>query len=339
MNPLDCADIRAMLSGLVDDELDTETRHLAERHLGQCRPCRRLLDEAEQIDAMMAEDYASAAAEPLPATFEAAVLLHVRGAQGDPRQVRDARETGEGDAPYRVRHWTWPNWIALTAAAAALAFSFIVWQRTPPTGTTRVNTGERLAMNDTGDALDQPDVRNTGDALVTGTAPESLAQLVEVPSANPPAAPSTGEPMNIAPVTRLELPSAPAEVQTSYALVGQFTGEAYAPLSEVDPDVMYASSIALRRLLDAPEDSFAVVQQVRSIVQYDELLPRLMAARLAVAPAERPVLFAVESVLDSVATGPVDMHDVRELKRLIELMDLVGHLDGMARRYDATNAL
>ncbi|MCA9295006.1 MAG: zf-HC2 domain-containing protein, partial [Phycisphaerales bacterium] len=308
MNTLDCADIRAMLSGLVDDELDTETRHFAERHLGQCRPCRRLLDEAEQLDAMMAEDFEAVAAAPLPADFEAAVLSRIRGtSHGRP-------DVNNNDGPYRVRHWSWPNLVALTAAAAALVFSFIVWQRTAQSGTMPASPRETVALNDTGNAdrehVETPDAGRYGNnaaVRITGTAPESLAELVHVPAANPPAAPSAAEPMTPAPVMRLELPAAPSDVQAPYVLVGQFSADAFTPLAEVDPDVMYAASIALRRLLDAPEDSFEVVQQVRSIVEYDELLPRLMAARLAVAPAERPVLFAVESVLDSVATGPVDM--------------------------------
>ena len=43
MTTMQCPDIKALLSGLVDDEIDGETRHLAERHIATCRPCRALL--------------------------------------------------------------------------------------------------------------------------------------------------------------------------------------------------------------------------------------------------------------------------------------------------------
>ena len=45
---MDCTDIKAMLSGLVDDELDAPTRHQAERHLANCKACRSLVSEAER---------------------------------------------------------------------------------------------------------------------------------------------------------------------------------------------------------------------------------------------------------------------------------------------------
>ena len=51
---LDCTDIQAMLSALVDGELDADRRHGAERHLAGCQACRTLLSEAEGLELLVA---------------------------------------------------------------------------------------------------------------------------------------------------------------------------------------------------------------------------------------------------------------------------------------------
>lgn len=121
MRAMDCTDIKALLSGLIDDRLDAETRHSAERHLAECETCRALIDEAEAIDALVlaeaniVNDAASAEA------FEAAVLSRTVHA--------DARRPGR---------WTsLAGWIA-AAAALALAGSIWVMDRRPeiPAATT-----------------------------------------------------------------------------------------------------------------------------------------------------------------------------------------------------------
>ena len=50
---MDCTDVKALLSGLVDDEVDGDVRHAAERHIAGCAGCRTLLDEAEALDALI----------------------------------------------------------------------------------------------------------------------------------------------------------------------------------------------------------------------------------------------------------------------------------------------
>jgi anti-sigma factor RsiW len=106
---LDCTDIRAMLSALVDDELDAARRHAAERHLAGCAACRTLLDEAEGIDALGAAAAGREDRSPLPAGFEDDVLRRIAG-----------------DPVPAPRSWTsWLGWV--TAAAAVLLLGVVWW--------------------------------------------------------------------------------------------------------------------------------------------------------------------------------------------------------------------
>ena len=54
MDTIDCTDIKVLLSGLVDDEVDEPTRYRAERHLADCADCRRILDEMESLNHLIA---------------------------------------------------------------------------------------------------------------------------------------------------------------------------------------------------------------------------------------------------------------------------------------------
>lgn len=111
MRSLDCTDIKALLSGLVDGELDETTRYDAERHLATCRPCRELIDEAESLDELVQANVASLV-DPrgLPPGFEGAVL---------------GRTLYEQTAPSYLRQWTtWTGWVA---AAAAIALAVTLW--------------------------------------------------------------------------------------------------------------------------------------------------------------------------------------------------------------------
>ena len=130
MKPMDCTDIHVILSGLIDDEVDAETRYAAERHLVECAACRDLLGETESLNALVADEVASLAdPEQLPADFVGAVLS--RTAYADPPA------TAAG----------WMNWLGWLAAAAALALAVSIWvmdQRQP----TPVSPEPSLAFND-----------------------------------------------------------------------------------------------------------------------------------------------------------------------------------------------
>lgn len=111
MTPLDCTDIKALLSGLVDGEVDVATRHRAERHLAGCAECRKLIDEAEALDELiLVETDALTGESALPAGFVGGVLS---------RTTLD-----RGERPYLQRWTTWTGWLA---AAAALALAATLW--------------------------------------------------------------------------------------------------------------------------------------------------------------------------------------------------------------------
>ena len=56
MDTMDCTDIKALLSGLVDGVVPDGQRHVAERHLAGCGTCRGLLDEAEAVNRLIVLD-------------------------------------------------------------------------------------------------------------------------------------------------------------------------------------------------------------------------------------------------------------------------------------------
>ncbi len=112
--PLDCQDVQALLSALIDDELDAETRHLADRHVATCPDCREVLDELEYAETVLAADIDRICSD-LPAGFEAAVL----------------EETVCRDRRRRVRGLvTWSGWVA-TAASLTIATAALWWSDSP----------------------------------------------------------------------------------------------------------------------------------------------------------------------------------------------------------------
>jgi hypothetical protein len=106
---MDCTDIKVILSGLVDDELDRDTRHVAERHLADCAACRELVSETERLNGMLIADARSLAPGGLPRDFEAAVLSRTVYAEG-----------------FKFGNRRWTTWLGWMAAAAVLAVSTVL---------------------------------------------------------------------------------------------------------------------------------------------------------------------------------------------------------------------
>jgi predicted anti-sigma-YlaC factor YlaD len=107
---MDCTDIKVVLSGLVDDELDAGTRHAAERHLAECAACRDLVGEVEAVNQLIAADATQRyGREDLPHGFMDTVLG---------RTVAEDRRRATG---------AWVNWLGWLAAAACLLLAVSAW--------------------------------------------------------------------------------------------------------------------------------------------------------------------------------------------------------------------
>ena len=106
---MDCTDIKAMLSALLDDRVAPADRHRAERHLAECTACRDLVSDAERNEVLVAAALeAGNQPQGLPPGFEEAVLTRTTRIDGGPRR--------------------WTMWLGWLAAAAALALAATVWQ-------------------------------------------------------------------------------------------------------------------------------------------------------------------------------------------------------------------
>ncbi len=121
---MDCTDIKALLSALLDDHLDAPALHRAERHLAECRSCRNFVGEAERNERLIAEEAASAfSGDGPPEGFEQAVLGRTIHAH-----------------PLRPL-LSWTAWLGWVAAAAALLLVLTTWQLDRNTAVTSTARG------------------------------------------------------------------------------------------------------------------------------------------------------------------------------------------------------
>lgn len=90
MQRYECQDVQAVLSGLLDGELDASTSHLAEAHLSQCAPCRNVLQQAEETDDLLRTTIGSYEVWPadLDRRIRAEIFGEVDGVQTDRRRRR-----------------------------------------------------------------------------------------------------------------------------------------------------------------------------------------------------------------------------------------------------------
>jgi hypothetical protein len=111
MTTFDCTDIKALLSGIVDDELEPQARHEVERHLAQCGSCQALVDRTERVNQLVALEGSLLIAEcSLPEGFEDAVC----------------RRTVYGEVLHHAGH-NWTSWLGWVAAAACLTLAVSIW--------------------------------------------------------------------------------------------------------------------------------------------------------------------------------------------------------------------
>jgi hypothetical protein len=279
---MDCTDVKALLSAIVDGELPPDDRHRAERHLAECATCRTFVSEAEHADALVVAAVGiDGPADRLPDGFEGAVLARTVYAN-------DHRRTAE----------RWRSWLGWLAAAAAIVLAVVLSPLGRPANPDREAGQVASATYPPGPELGSWTLQEP-----PAVTPVDAARLVINEIAGYPGDEETGS-WEIPPVAG--------------ALAQGPTGG----LSEQDTETIESVSLVLSILVNADDQSFADVEQARRITENEQLLPRLAATRSGVRPADRPVLLAAESMLYRVVRGPMNLSDVRELRNTIARLDL-----------------
>jgi len=302
MMQFDCTDIKAMLSAIVDGQLDRDQRHHVERHLTNCKPCRRLLDEAEAVDAILALDADGAEAASLPKGFEDAVLAQT--VHTHRMRLRDRRWVTVG------------GWVA---SAAAIALAMTIWivdrrallrqPQAPITeSATAIDPGAKLSYtsNISNSWIYEGPVESAHDASV-GTTSDGVKT----------SAAST-------------IPGAPPTIERIMQS---------AAMTREDAESIYAAALALDQLRGADAQSFAELDFVRRIVEYDELLPKLGGAHHRLSADDRAAVLAAESIFTRIVRGPINADDLTEIGETIVTLELPERLTRIARRSDATMSL
>jgi hypothetical protein len=105
-------------------------------------------------------------------------------------------------------------------------------------------------------------------------------------------------------------------------------------LSDVQSNALDTASLLLEMLVEADAGSFADVEHIRRIAEYEDLLAHLAATRESLPAEHRPAVFATEGVLLRIVNGPLSLADVRALKRTIEQTELPGQLDDLVGASD-----
>jgi hypothetical protein len=294
---LDCTDIKALLSGLVDDEVDRETRHAAERHMAGCAACRGLVSDAERMDAAIAleADLALKGGE-LPADFEARVLA----ATAADRWAASRR--------------AWVNWTGWLAAAAALALAMTMWVMQLNRGGSGLGTSSPLAK---GPVSPSTPGRDAGARLAVfhptfGFPPDQYESVVFSPGTL----------------------GGTSTTQSGGEGFESSSAGAFAALVETDPLVLDATFNVLAIVMessDAADDAWQRDAMFAGrVVNYDELLPRLEMAQREVSAVDKPTLFAARSALASVAEGIESFDELKELQGIIRQLEIMRNLRRMS---------
>lgn len=314
----DCTDIKAMLSGLVDDEVDAETRHLAERHLATCAACRALLNEAEGLDGLIAMDMSLLAPTQLPADFTDAVLNRTVFARA-----------------YEQAGWNWTSWLGWVAAAACLGLAGSIWFLDRQTLPQPLDAVHGFARNsDSGlSPSKSPVTDSTGlrswtfdGGLEPGVFQASSTRYVPVDTE-----------FTLDDATRSAIDEQLASAQPSR---GAFTELAKRPaISDADSDTLHNTAVLLDTLADSDLTSFSDVERVRAIATYDELPQRLADLRPRLRANDRATVMAAESILLRIVNGPIDLVDLRLLRDTATSMQLATQIGAIGAGRDHSTSL
>ncbi len=371
MERYECQDVQAVLSGLLDGELDAPAAHLAEAHLARCGPCRDLLQQAEETDDVLR--VAMARHEVWPASLERRIRAEVFGV------------VGEADANHRRRRLliaAWSGWSM--AAVVMLGFGFSIsqgWLTARP-----AESSPPLAFADTGPEIapGDPDVwlspvgsedlaRSIFDDLLLTEAGAAAHEEGEspAPAVQGPALAMENEPSD----TRVSQPIAPArpafsnlalagmEAEISAARQAEMWASAraareqqpvLAPVEEPGPavessaqfaaaeaesgdptmgEVLHQASILLTALAQAGDESFGDVRKVQQALSSDDVLERLAMARGDLDSPDSVDLVNRAWTLLEWTTGSVDQEELERVKHSIAMQDLPRRLEQLSDLY------
>ena len=314
----DCTDIKATLSGLVDDQVDAETRHLAERHLASCAACRALVSEAEGLDDLIAMDASMLAPATLPSGFADAVLNRTVFARA-----------------YEQAGWNWTSWLGWVAAAACLTLAASIWildRQTLPRSST---AGSEFAMNHAEGRQPSRLAAANDSGLRSWTFDGSLEPSVFRASNAEYVAVDSHFALDDA--TRDSIDEQLALAQPSPSAVSDMLKRS--AISPADSDTLHNTAVLIDMLGDSDLSNFADVNRVREIAAYDELPERLADVRARLRPADRATVMAAESILLRIVNGPMDLNDLRMLRETAVSLRLATQIGAISAGRDASTSL
>ena len=291
---LDCTDIKALLSAIVDDQLDGETRHDVERHFSGCEGCRALISRAESLDSLIAAEANTAlSGSMITPEFEGAVLA----------QTVYAKPIG------RVgnRAITFGGWFA---AAASIALASAIWFFDQP-GPVESHESQLIAIKPAASNRNVP--AGLRRSFVT-TDPQPR-EMFRRPAAR---------------ATTVSL-STPTGADHSNGRAIQ-RPEPATMLAASDRDTLANAALVLEMLKDADTSSFADVEQVRRIVVYDDLLPRLERTRSRLSDEEKFTLSVATRLISRAVNGPVSIDDVKAMRDDISDLKLTQQIEDIGSR-------
>lgn len=371
MERYECQDVQAVLSGLLDGELDAPAAHLAEAHLAQCGPCRTLLQQAEETDDLLRA--ATARHEAWPASLERRIRAEVFG-------VVDGAEANHQRR--RLLFAAWSGWSIAAVVMLGLGLSLSQgWFASPPADGAPplaiADTGPEIAASDPEDWLSPVGSEDAArsifdDLLLTEVAagtPEEVARpaaVVPEPAlalASEPSGAQEPQPVAPAPPTFSELALAGMEAEITAARqaeqwassqAAQQSPHALARIDEPESavessamiaavaaepadagtgEVLHQASILLTVLAQAGDESFGDVRMVQQALSSDDVLERLALARGGLdSPDSVDLVNRAWTVLEW-TTGSVDQEELERVKHSIAMQDLPRRLEQLSDRY------
>lgn len=313
----DCTDIKAVLSGLIDDQVDTETRHLAERHLAQCTACRALMSEAEALDDLIVLDAAAISPGRLPSGFMDNVLNRTVYAR-----------------MYEHAGFSWTNWLGWVAAAACLCLAVTMFV---------LDRQSRSRMNIISGAGSGSIAATAPDAPVRMTSDGTMLRSFTYDGPIQPTALRASHRMVIESESMLDESTRTAiDHELALAHPTRSALERVAQrltISQADSDTLDAASRLLEMVAESDLTNFADIEFARRIAVYDELAERLAEVRTRVKPADRAAVLAAESIILRIVNGPLDMNDLRMLHDTVASLDLAAQLGAMTAMRDFSTSM